>query len=270
VVVADNYDELGAINRFNVTGTTTSHASLSPMQTIQLAPYAYPPSPRQPDGSGNFNATPGLSIPDDRYASSAYQVGNLIYTVHAVGLPADASAPGYCALQWSVLQAVNDSTTVLVQQGMICNPNYDYFNPSICANAAGAVVIGYDRSGPSQSDGMIMSLVSVGATSGGTITIQNPIELSSTTVTSFHNSTGDSPWGDYSSISPDPSNSSIFWVAQEVPEPSSAGSTSGSTWGTQITEIAVPEPSVMTLVAFAGTIVLVRNRPKKAWWDRRR
>jgi hypothetical protein len=264
VVVADNYDELGAINRFNVTGTTTSNASLSSMQTVQLAPYAYPPSPRQPDGSGNFKAAPGLSIPDDRYASSAYQVGNLSYTVHTVGLPANAAAPGYCALQWSVLQTVNDGATVLVQQGMIANSKYDYFNPSICANAAGAVVIGYDRSGLSQNDGMIMSLVSVGATAGGTITFQSPIQLSSTTVTSFHNSAGASPWGDYSSMSPDPSNSSIFWVAQEVPEPSSPGSTSGSTWGTQITEIAVPEPPDLAIPIYAGTFALVRCQRKKS------
>jgi hypothetical protein len=188
-------------------------------------------------------------------------VGNLIYTVHTVGLPANAAAPGYCALQWSVLRAVNDSTTVLVQQGMISNPNYDYFNPSICANAAGAVVIGYNQSGPN-ADGMILSLVSVGATSAGTISFQNAIQVSSTTVTSFHDLGGITPWGDYSSMSPDPSNSSIFWLAQEVPEPSSAGSTTGSTWGTQITEIDAPEPSSLAIVTLVGMIALARRRRK--------
>jgi hypothetical protein len=261
VVIADNVREFGGINKFNVMGTATSNASLGPPQTVTLQPYVFPPSPRQPDRSGGYSGPAGLALPndDDRYASSAYQVGNLIYTVHTVGLPADAPNPT-CALQWSVLKACNDGKTVLVQQGTISNPNYDYFNPSICANADGAVVIGYNRSGTSQTDGMIMSLVSVGATIAGTITFQSPIQLTSTTVTSFHNSTRASPWGDYSSMSPDPSNSSIFWLAEEVPEPSSNGSTSGSTWGTQISEVEVPEPSSLSFVVLAETVALALRR----------
>ncbi|MBV8779777.1 MAG: hypothetical protein JO353_00135 [Phycisphaerae bacterium] len=258
VVVADNYDPLGAmgaINRFNIIGTTASGATLSSTQTTQLTQYAYPPSPRQPNGSGGFSIKPGISIPDDRYASSAYQIGNLIYTVHTVGLPADAVAPSSCAIQWSVLRLTSEDKTELVQQGMITDSNHDYFNPSISANAAGDVVIGYNRSGPNASDGMILSFVAVGSTSNGTISFGSSVQLSTTTVTGFHNSSG--LWGDYSSMSPDPSNPSIFWFAQEIPLASSAGLTTGDTWGTEITEIVVPEPKLFVWIL---AVVLIAGR----------
>jgi hypothetical protein len=53
-------------------------------------------------------------------------------------------------------------------------------------------------------------------------------------------------WGDYSSITADPTNPNVFWTAQEY-------ASGRNTWATQITELVVagtavvPEPSSIVL-----------------------
>jgi hypothetical protein len=60
-------------------------------------------------------------------------------------------------------------------------------------------------------------------------------------------------WGDYSQTSIDPDNPHIFWTTQEF-------SMTVDRWGTQITQIIVPEPATTGLVLLASTLLLCWRR----------
>jgi len=266
-ILSIDYNSFGELHREDLTGTTGPGATLSAPQTITVANTQFPTLPRQPDGSGNDPNT-GLESLDDRIASSVYQVGNLVYLINTIGLPTytpDTPFPSQSAIQWTVLQLKANSTSV-VQQGTIEDPNYDFFDPSICANAQGAVVIGYDRSGPSNPSGDVNAYFSVGTTNGmGQITFGSPQQASFSTIDDYGLTMASGnpddqivPWGEYSSVTADPSDANIFWSVQEVP-------TTSTSWGTQITEIIVPEPATLTIIAMCGSCVLIQRSRCRRW-----
>src|SRR5262249_34582758 len=104
----------------------------------------------------------------------------------------------------------------------------DYYYPSIAANPAGDVVIGYSRSGASE---FASGYASVGATSGGTLSFGSPILLKAGSVAY----TG-ARWGDFSATTLDPADPGIFWTTQEFAAPPS-GVIANNNWATQATEV---------------------------------
>jgi hypothetical protein len=142
---------------------------------------------------------------------------------------------------------------VLLESGTIANTNLDYYYPSIAANNAGTVVIGFNASGLSN---YISSFAAVGQTVNNVTTFGEPLTLK-TGVTDYHgdDETGGgfgtpaptSRWGDYSATSVDPVDQNRFWTLQMYPSDSAV-------WSTEITElITVPLPVLS--VARGGTNV---------------
>jgi hypothetical protein len=240
---AVNNLSFGEINQTDITGTSSNQAVLGGTQVIDVQDTNFPISPRQPDGTGGYGNT-GIDPLDDRISNSVYQVGDLVYMAHAIGVPADAALQTNSGVRWTILR-VTGSTTQVVQEGTIENPDFDYFQPTICADANGDVVIGYDRSGPTAPDGEINSFFSVGTTdSSGVVTFGASQQASTSNVFAFHNDLDPDAWTPSSSLTPDPLQAGAFWLVNEVPN-------SPTTWSTQITEIVVPEPSSIGLLLSA-------------------
>ena len=248
----------GTIVRTDVVNSAISGSTLSDSQTVTVADTQFPTLARQPDNTG-YPKRHGLANPDDRIAASVYRVGDLLYLAHDIGIPTSTVAPfpDHSAVRWTVLRVDGPSTTV-VQEGTIEDPRYDYFQPSIAADARGDIVLAYNRSGPSAPDGDVNAFFSVGTTdSTGSITFGPSQQDSFQTVTAYHNSTGTDAWGEYSSVSPDLSSPSAFWLTQEV-------SLADDLWGTQITELVVPEPAGAS--AIVAMLALYRRRGPHARW----
>jgi hypothetical protein len=244
------------IMRTPVRGAAAAAGSLGATESISTQ-MTWTPSPvRQPDGTGSPPAGGGLNLSDHRLASSVYQVGHLVYLAHQIGQPlppTEEQFPDRTGVRWTVLRITDGSSTQVVAEGTISDPGYDFFQPAIAANAAGDVMLVYNRSGPS-ADGAINAFYSAGSTApDGSITFGLPKQITHSTVTDYHNP--QEVWGLYSSVTPDPSDPNAFWAVQEVPR-------SGSTWGTQVTKIVVPEPSAVTVCAVAGCLLLSRHRRK--------
>jgi hypothetical protein len=240
--------EFGQVMRTPISGSAGTGATMLSTEAIATQSTAIPIPVRQPDGTGAAFGN-GLDTSDDRFASTAYQVNDLIYVTRQIGLPvaAEAPFPDRTGVRWTVLRVMDGSATHVVAEGTIGSPDYDFFQPAIAANADGDVVLVYNRSG-SGTDGAINAFYSTGTTApDGSITFGLSKQITTSTVTDYHNE--NEVWGLYSSVSPDPSSAETFWAVQQVP----AGS---STWGTQITRIVVPEPSCVFVCAAAGCLLL--------------
>ena len=223
--------------RANLTGTVAAGALLSPGTTVTVASYSHPPNAAQPDG------TRVLQTIDDRISANVYQVGNVIYAAHAVKVGNNAG------IHWVT---IDEQTNLVIQEGTLSDPNFDYFQPSISANANGDIVISFNRSGFGP-DGNISILAVVGKTVGNVITFDSPLVLKVSPVGNYH--VVNNRWGDYTTTIVDPSNPNSFWTFQEYAMGSNA-------WATQISQILVPEPDSFVLAAMALVVL--------CYWLRRR
>jgi hypothetical protein len=253
-VFAISYTEFDRVMRTPVTGSAAAGATLGPTESISTQMTWTPTLVRQPDGTGEVTGD-GLNPSDGRLAGSVYQVNDLVYMARQLGqpLPTEEQYPDRTGVRWTVLRITDGSTTRVVAEGTIGDPGYDFFQPAIAANAAGDVVLVYNRSGPG-ADGAINAFYSAGTTGpDGSITFGLPKQITNSTVTDYHNVPD--VWGLYSSVSPDPSNPNAFWAVQEIP-------TGSSTWGTRITMITVPEPSGVAACSIVTCLLLFCRCPR--------
>ena len=222
-------------------------------------PYDSPGPARQP---GGFDGNPSRVVDalDDRISSSAFEVKGKIYAVHTVtpvGSDHDA-----------VRIVVFDATTkALLSETDISDPDYDFYQGSLSVNAAGQIVVGYNRSGYSATDGKIRVYARIYQDDGSGVLTQNGSDLflkesdTDRFVTGVLYGTDPTGvrqrWGDYSTVTIDPTDMHSFWVigqfAREFnrPEDGHPGGGGQSRWSTWISEVNVgfvPEPATWAMM----------------------
>jgi hypothetical protein len=132
---------------------------------------------------------------------------------------------GRAALRWF---AIDTQTNALLQEGLIADSSRDVFMGSIAVNACNDVVIGFNKSGPSE---FVSAYAVAGATVHNVTTFGEPLLLKSGVAR--YEVTGGAPvarWGDYSATVADPRHPLTFWTFQEWPS-------APDVWSTQITEL---------------------------------
>jgi hypothetical protein len=200
-----------------IANAATGAATLNnPSVTITVPAYSVPFDPTQPDGSNN------LADNDARFAACVRRVGNILYATHAT------ETNNRAAVRWYKINAVNNT---VVQSGDITDPNLDLFYPSIAANEAGTVVIGFNGASSSQ---YVSSYAAMGQMVNGSLSF-GPVTLLKAGTGNYQNPdpTGESRWGDYSATTVDPADSTHFWTIQVI-------AISRTVWETQITELITP------------------------------
>ncbi len=229
--------------RSDLTGTAAAGATYTTNATwIEVDPYTFPPDAAQPDG------TQVIGLLDSRFKSQVTQVGDTMYAVH------DVLSGGHSAIEW---YKIDEATNQVIQQGLLSDPNFDFYQASIAANANGDIVIGFNRSGLGL-DGNISIFAALGTTLAGVTTFGDPLLLKAGLVDDYHYV--NNRWGDYTTTVVDPSNPNVFWTFQEIPLAADA-------WATNITQIIVPEPSAGMLAAIALAVALAaryRGRRREA------
>jgi hypothetical protein len=240
-IIPTNPDE-PSLFRVNILGASGAGATLSEESYLSVNGYVVPPKAAQPD------ATRQISTVDGGMASHAYQVGDTIYAIHNTKVGANAAL--------SVI-LLDEPTNQVIEEIILSDPNFDYFNGSIAANSLGDVVVGFTRSGFG-TGGNLSSYALVGHTTAGVTTFDAPLLLKEGLVGNYH---FNNRWGDYTTTVVDPTNPLVFWTFQEY-------ALTADDWATQITEIVVPEPggialAATALVAFAIVLRLRSGRPPR-------
>jgi len=241
---------------FAVTNATGPGAGLTDSTNLIVSPYLIPFNVDNIDPPQGWFTVPQpdntttLSGNDARFSSRVYAVGGVIYAVHSTELN------GRMAIRWYRISAANQA---LLEAGTIADTDLDLFFPSIAANADGTVIVGCNGS----SVNMNVSCYAIaGQTINGVTTFGSLILLQSG-VTSYH---GDdellaelldepllSRWGDYSTLSVDPTDPTRFWSIQMLPPDAD----NSDVWSTEITELLTSQPLPLLGIAVAGTNVLV-------------
>ncbi len=248
---------------YTVNGLSASSATGATLGPITFAgTSANSPVPaRQPSVAIAANRNI-VAAGDERTSSSVYEVNGRIYAVTTVD-------PTGGATENRIRVTVLDSSTfALLSQTDIGDAGYDYYQGSIGVNAAGKVVVAYNRSGLDVATGNISFMARVFDTAGdGSLAASgSEIMLKTSLTDDYHNgsvfgqaSVGRQRWGDYSSVSVDPTNDNQFYVIGEfareynLPQFGHPGGTGGSRWSTWVAVLdvaaAVPEPSTYLLMA---------------------
>ncbi len=218
---------------FAVQNSATTNATLTIPLSLNVLPYVVPYNAdfgapaftvTQPDGTSQLDGN------DARISARVYGVAGALYAVHNTELN------NHMAIRW---YRINATTRALLESGTIADPNQDLFFPAIAANALGVVVIGYNACGLNNT---VSCYAMAGQTVNGVTTFGSPVTLQ-TGATSYH---GDdeliaeledlpaySRWGDYNTLSMDPSDPTRFWAI--IMFPSDSGN--DDVYSTQITEL---------------------------------
>ena len=203
IVAASQFDPATTLQRYNVNGSGAAGANTSNIFVVNTQSYTTPSLATQPNATG----TQMLDSGDTRIGAMVYKVGDNIYLVHGTDVG------GRAGIRWTIL---SDSTNQVVREGTISDPNHDYIMPSIAANSAGNIVIGFTRVGETE---FASAYAVTGVTdASGNVTFGGPLLLKAGTVTyasGYDPNFGFQRWGDYSATGVDPSNPNSFWTTQE-------------------------------------------------------
>ena len=111
------------------------------------------------------------------------------------------------AVRWYEIR--NPSAPVVYQQSTIVDPNVNYWLGSIAMDKAGNIALGFSASGQSVFPSVYVAGRAPADPAGAMFGPMMLVNGSGVQVQSFHR------WGDYSSMSVDPSDDCTFWYTQE-------------------------------------------------------
>ncbi len=270
-IIAASINDFG-LTRYDVLNAGTAGATrTATFSTTIGTDYTFNDPARQPavDIPANRRIIDSFG---DQIGSSAWEVDGKIYSVHTV----TENGSAFTSVRWTILDSV---TNQVLDEGNIGDglDGYDYYQGSLAVNEFGQVVIGYNRSGLDPATGRITLAARTFSTSGSgeLMQIGDEIVLRVSDTDDYHNGSlfgqtavGRQRWADYSSVSLDPEDSSMFWLAgtfaREYNNAAGGhpGGTGGSRWGTFIAAIdfdrstgVVPEPSTWAIMILGMGVV---------------
>jgi len=206
----------GVFKRANIVGAITAPMLDTSDGLIDVAPFSSIVGAEQPD-----QAPPLEIVNGSIFHTSIVLRNSAFWGVHTV------NNGGRAALRWFQIDAERN---VLLQEGLITNPDLDFFYGSVAVNEFGDVVIGFNGSGPSQ---FASSYAVLGTTVSGITTFGEPLLLQAGVATYAVQQIAEVPrtrWGDYSATVVDPTDPFTFWTFQEWVS-------AENTWATQITQL---------------------------------
>lgn len=256
---------------FNVTNAGQANAALTAQSYLSDNGGSFfddTQAGRQPVAGANARV---LDTLDTRISANAWEVKGKIYFVNTVTPSGDDNV----VVRITVLDKA--SGTVLSETD-INDPSgkFDFYQGSLAVNRQGQVVVGFNRSGDvtTGQDGRVSIFARAFLTNAdGTLTrFGDDLFIKQSVVDEYHNGSavglpaaGRQRWGDYSSVTLDPTNSQSFWVTGQFAreyntlENHPEGNGSGfARWGTYIAEVNlanVPEPGTwLMMVAGFGLV----------------
>ncbi|MEX2217269.1 MAG: hypothetical protein WD749_00790 [Phycisphaerales bacterium] len=177
-----------------------------------------------------------IATGDPRISGSVPLRGGMLYCAHSGGLPATGT-PNRTAAFWHQLNPA--SAAPFVQSGRYEEgPDTHFTYPSIAANCAGDVCIGFTRSDPTRYATAAYAMHLAGSPAGSTGFLQTLRAGLSTYYKTFGGASN--RWGDYSATVVDPADDRSFWTIQEYAAMRVGPGDNDSRWGTWWGKIEAP------------------------------
>lgn len=264
---------------YDITAAGTPAATRTALQYLSDTGggnYNGPTAARQPNTNGSEAV---IDVLDDRVSANAWEMKGKIYFVHTV----KAIGSNNDVVRIIVLDKA--SGNVLSETDITdASGNFDFYQGSLAVNSSGQVVVGFNRSGSfvTGTDGRISVFARAFQTNlDGTLTQTAPdVLLKQSLVSDYHNGSaegqaaaGRQRWGDYSSVTLDPTDKQSFWITGQFAREfnNTAGGHPGGSgfarWGTWVSEIivaGVPEPGTwMTMIFGFGLVGATMRRQRK-------
>ncbi len=192
---------------------------------------------RQPDGSRTLDTL------DTRISSSAFEQNGKIYFTRTV----TPNGTDYTASRITVLSATDFS---VLQEIDITGGNYDYYQSSLAVSAFG-VVVGYNRSSFDAATGNVAFMANAYTLDANGLLVFDAAHMLKQSTNNGYSLLGNgrNRWGDYSTVTVDPTDASKFWAIGEFANFRDAANTLDG-WGTWVGVVkfgavaaAVPEPA---------------------------
>ncbi len=240
----------GSFKRSNITGDIISPSLDTAGGLVSVMPFSSRFSAEQPGSKQNLEIANG----------SVFHSNLVLQNDSFWGVQTVDDGTGRAAMRWF---QINANTNELQQEGLISDPNLDFYYGSIAVNEFNDVVIGFSGSGENQ---FVSAYAALGQTVNGVTTFDTPLLLKEG-VADYEVTfgTGRNRWGDYSATVVDPNDPLTFWTFQEFVS-------AENIWSTQITELRInrdvePKPvteprSVIGLLVL-GTLVTGSTLKKK-------
>lgn len=183
-------------------------ATISDAQIIPLSRTYESPNAASMQGRAT-QPSPGDRIRADeaRRTTCVYAHGGSIFTCNAAKRTVDSR----CGIFWCEIRA---SDGVLLQEGLVDSPDYDYLVPSLAVDASGNIGVGCTRTSESEFPSVCVMMHAAGDSKNS---MREPvIAAKGTTIfTSKRPSKYGLAWGNYNSTCVDPSDPTILWTYQE-------------------------------------------------------
>nr|WP_310522773.1 PEPxxWA-CTERM sorting domain-containing protein [Polymorphobacter sp.] len=266
----------------NVAYTVENAGKLTATQTtaeyLGSSSFVSPLKARQPTTNGSARVVDTL---DERISANAWEIKGKVYFLQTVMLPGSDHSVVRVTVYDKNTNAILSETNI----GASASNSFDYFQGSLAVNSAGQVVVSYNRSGDISTgvDGRISIFARSYNTNadGSLASTSGEVLIKQSLVNDYHNGSaegvdpaGRQRWGDYSTVTLDPTNNHRFWVIGQFAREfnNAAGGHPGGSgfgrWGTYVAQIgigAVPEPqSWAMLIAGFGIVGAAMRRQRRA------
>ena len=197
-----------ALHKYTMTASSRSPVVFSGPVSIPVASYTTPPPSALQPAPCNV-AADHLDTLDGRFQNSSFQSGTSLWNVHTRAIGSFPVPKFY---------QVNTSTNTTVQSAQFFKSATSFdFNPSISGTGT-TVFVNWSATDPTNNlNPMVMFGGRTSATPVNTMPIQTTPAFTSPSCLSgsFDPNFNEQRWGDYSSVSMDPSVAGIAWILNE-------------------------------------------------------
>ncbi len=191
------------IYEMDVDWNNTANSTFQRVQALDVAPFTPAPDPEQPTGS-TLDALANYIMNKPVYRN--FTSHQELVCCHAV----EGNTNTIAGMRWYELRKTEGEWEIR-QQGTYSPDNNSRWVGSITMNSNHRIAMGYSVTGSSTYPGIRYAAQSPSAYAAGNGTL----DIAEEVIFNGLHPQGSSRWGDYSSISVDPSNDSVFWYTNQ-------------------------------------------------------